>query len=372
MESTTRSDGDAAASSAAVDLEGRPYQLEGGPYQAVLLVSFGGPEGHDDVLPFLENVLRGKPVPRERMLEVAEHYHHFGGVSPINAQNRALIAALQAELDRHGPRLPIYWGNRNWRPLLPDALRQMADDGIERALALFTSAFSCYSGCRQYRENIEAARQEVGPQAPRIDKLRMFFNHPGFVEPMAESLRDAAAALEHEAGPGAPTVLFTAHSIPLSMAENCRYERQLQESCRLVAEAAGASTWELVYQSRSGPPQQPWLEPDVCARIAELHGAQQLRRLLIVPIGFVSDHMEVMYDLDTEAADLCRQLEIPMKRVATVGTHPRFVQMVRELIVERMTPGATRPALGGLGPSHDVCPVDCCLYAPSRPPGPPR
>jgi ferrochelatase len=301
------------------------------------------------------------------MLEVAEHYRHFGGVSPINAQNRALIAALEQELATHGPHLPIYWGNRNWHPLLPDALRQMAADGVQRALAFFTSAFSCYSGCRQYRENIAAAQQEVGPDAPRIDKLRMFYNHPGFVEPMAESVRNACVALGGDASD--PThVMFTAHSIPLSMAENCRYERQLHESCRLVAEHAGAESWELVYQSRSGPPQQPWLEPDVCDRIEQLHQGGELKRLVIAPIGFVSDHMEVLYDLDTEAADLCARLDVPMQRAATVGVHPRFVRMIRELIVERMTPGADRPALGELGPSHDVCPVDCCLYTPTRPP----
>jgi ferrochelatase len=195
----------------------------------------------------------------------------------------------------------------------------------------------------------------------------MFYNHPGFVEPMAESVRNACAALGGDVSDSAH-VMFTAHSIPLSMAENCRYERQLQEACRLVAEHAGAASWELVYQSRSGPPQQPWLEPDVCDRIEELHQGGELKRLVIAPIGFVSDHMEVLYDLDTEAADLCDRLGVPMQRAATVGVHPRFVQMIRELIVERMTPGADRPALGELGPSHDVCPVDCCLYTPTRPP----
>jgi ferrochelatase len=341
------------------------------PYDAVLVVSFGGPEGPDDVLPFLENVLRGKPVPRERMLEVAEHYQHFGGVSPINEQNRQLIAALERELAEHGPRLPVYWGNRNWRPLLPDALAQMARDGVKRALGFFTSAFSSYSGCRQYRENIAAAQEVVGSTAPRVDKLRAFFNHPGFIEPMVESVRRSLA--EVPAGDRAACkTLFTAHSIPLSMAQNSRYEVQLAEACRLVAEGAGVANWELVYQSRSGSPHQPWLEPDVCDRIQELHAAGELREVVVAPIGFISDHMEVLYDLDTEARELCQRLGVRMHRAATVGVHPRFVRMIRELIVERMNPGAERPALGRLGPSHDVCPVDCCLYTPQPPAGRPQ
>lgn len=337
-------------------------------YDAILIVSFGGPEGPDEVMPFLENVLRGKPVPRERMLEVAEHYQHFGGVSPINEQNRQLIAALEKDLAAHGPHLPIYWGNRNWRPLLPETLAQMGQDGVKRALAFFTSAFSSYSGCRQYRENIVAAQAEVGLTAPQIDKLRVFYNHPGFIEPMIESLESCLARIPADSRAGAK-VLFTAHSIPLSMAENCRYEVQLAEACRLVAEGArlGPDQWELVYQSRSGSPHQPWLEPDVCDRIEQLHAEGRLHNLVLVPIGFISDHMEVLFDLDTEARELCERLGVAMQRAATVGVHPRFVRMIRELIEERITGAADRPALGALGASHDVCPADCCLYNPQRP-----
>lgn len=335
-------------------------------YDAILLVSFGGPESPADVLPFLENVLRGKPVPQERMLEVAEHYYHFGGVSPINEQNRRLIAALERELATHGPRLPVYWGNRNWHPLLPDTLAQMAQDGVKRALAFFTSAFSSYSGCRQYRENIAAAQQQVGPNAPQVDKLRVFFNHPGFIEPMVESVATCLGRLP-EAERSEASVLFSAHSIPMGMAENCRYETQLREACRLVAELAGIARWELVYQSRSGPPQQSWLEPDICQRIVELHAAGGLKQLIIVPIGFISDHMEVLYDLDTEAQAVCKSRGIAMQRAATVGDHPRFIRMIRDLVVERMSNDPERLALGELGPSHDVCPADCCLYQPQRP-----
>ncbi len=334
------------------------------PYDSFLLVSFGGPEGPDEVIPFLENVLRGKNVPRERMMEVAEHYQQFGGVSPINEQNRQLIEALTAEFKRAGIELPIYWGNRNWDPLFPDTLRKMRDDGCKRALAFFTSMFSCYSGCRQYRENIAAAREEVGDDAPIVEKVRMGFNHPGFVEAMSDSLRQAIESLD--ASPGDATVLFTAHSIPISMSDNCDYVKQLQESCRLVAEQVGVRDWQLVYQSRSGPPQQPWLEPDVCDVIDELAASHKPDALVVLPIGFVSDHMEVMFDLDEEAAAACRKQQIPFARAATAGTHPKFVQMIRELVEERCR-GGERRALGELGPWHDVCPQDCCLYTPRRP-----
>ncbi|QDU57465.1 ferrochelatase [Aeoliella mucimassa] len=337
-------------------------------YDALLLVSFGGPEAPDEVMPFLENVLRGKNVPRERMLEVAEHYQHFGGVSPINEQNRQLIAALKDDFAANGVELPIYWGNRNWHPLLPDALTQMKQDGVKRALAFFTSAFSSYSGCRQYRENIADAQQEVGDGAPEVHKLRMFFNHPGFVEPMAENVRNAYASIDEERRAEAK-LLFTAHSIPMSMAENCKYELQLNEACRLVAEQAGVGAWELVYQSRSGPPMQPWLEPDVCDHLRELKSQQpELNDVVIVPIGFTSDHLEVLFDLDTEAKQVGEELGVNVVRAATVGTHPRFVAMIRELVLERMQPECERLALGELGPSHDVCPEDCCRYTPRRPP----
>jgi ferrochelatase len=334
-------------------------------YDALIVVSFGGPEGPADVMPFLENVLRGRNVPRERMLEVAEHYQHFGGKSPINEQNRALITALREELDRRGPRLPVYWGNRNWHPFLADTIREMAAAGVKRALAFVTSAYSSYSGCRQYRENIAAACGQVGENAPRIDKLRVFFNHPGFIGPMAVNVR---AALDHfpAASRDAVQVLFTAHSIPQSMSDGCRYAAQLSEACRLVAETAGiGASWRLVFQSRSGPPSQPWLEPDVCDAIRELHAAGNTR-LVVAPIGFISDHMEVLYDLDTEAAALCGELGVQMIRAATVGTHPDFVAMVRDLVAERTGLLAGRQAIGALPASHDVCPLDCCL-PPARP-----
>lgn len=340
-------------------------------YDAILVVSFGGPEAPEDVLPFLENVLRGKNVPRERMMEVAEHYQSFGGVSPINEQNRQLIAALEAELADRGPNLPVYWGNRNWHPLLPDTLRQMADDGVKRAIAFFTSAFSSYSGCRQYRENVAAAQEQVGADAPAIDKLRMFYNHPAFVGVNATNVAAALEAIPAERRERA-LLLFSAHSIPLSMAENCRYKKQLMEASRLVAEQVGHANYRVVYQSRSGPPQQPWLEPDVCDVIEQAHGEGGVEDVVVLPIGFVSDHMEVIYDLDTEAKQLCEKLGVGFQRAATVGTHPEFIAMIRDLIVERMTDGAERPALGELGPSHDVCPLDCCTYTPRRPAAAPK
>jgi protoporphyrin/coproporphyrin ferrochelatase len=339
-------------------------------YDAILIVSFGGPDGPADVIPFLENVLHGRNVPRERMLEVAEHYYHFGGKSPINDQNRALIAALDQELKTNGPQLPIYWGNRNWHPLLADTLRQMATDGVKHALAFITSAFSSYSGCRQYREDIARAQQEVGPTAPEIDKLRGFFNHPGFIEPMIELTRDAFAKIPADRRDLA-ALIFTAHSIPQAMADGCRYEAQLRDACALISDSlclqarAGVMVpWQLAYQSRSGPPQQPWLEPDVGDMIRDVHARHPLRDVVIVPIGFISDHLEVLYDLDTELKQTCDQLGINMVRAATVGTHPRFIRMIRELIVERMTGAPDRPALGTLGPKEDVCPDDCCVYRP--------
>jgi protoporphyrin/coproporphyrin ferrochelatase len=335
-------------------------------YNAILFVSFGGPEGLEDVLPFLENVLRGKNIPHQRMLEVAEHYRQFDGISPINEQNRRLIAALETELDTYGPKLPIYWGNRNWKPLLAETLQQMADDGVKRAIAFFTSAYSSYSGCRQYREDIIRAQAEVGACAPEVDKLRVFFNHPGFIQPMSDSVTDCLNQIPNDQRDEA-FLLFSAHSIPLGMSENCQYVAQLQEACRLVASGVGHDLWELVYQSRSGPPQQPWLEPDICDRILELHSQRLLRHVVVLPIGFVSDHMEVLYDIDTEASALCARLNITMHRAATAGTHPRFVQMIRELLDERMNDDPNRLALGHLGPSHDVCPADCCSYRPKRP-----
>lgn len=327
-------------------------------HDALLVVSFGGPEGMDDVIPFLENVLRGRNVPRERMLSVAHHYEMFGGVSPINQQNRNLIAALKAELETHGPNLPIYWGNRNWHPLLPDTLRQMAADGVRNALAFVTSAYSSYSSCRQYRENIANAQAAVGPDAPRVDKLRAFYNHPLFIEANVDHISAAWSKLN--GGDRSQTELvFTAHSIPETMAANCEYAAQLQEAGSLIAGALEIESWRVVYQSRSGSPAQPWLGPDINEYLRELH-AKKTRDVVVAPIGFVSDHMEIVYDLDFEAQNRARELGMNMVRAATAGTHPAFVKMIRELIVERMNNEPPR-FLGSRGPVHDVCPADCCL-----------
>ncbi len=336
-------------------------------YDALLVLSFGGPEGPDDVMPFLENVLRGRNVPRERMLEVAEHYQHFGGKSPINDQNRALIAALEELLADEGPALPIYWGNRNWQPYLTDTVRQMRDDGVGRALCFVTSAFSSYSGCRQYREDLAAAVAEVGEGAPEFDKIRVFYNHPGYLGPVTglvdQALQRLPAELREEAA-----LVFTAHSIPNAMAAGCRYELQLNEACRLVAERLGRAAWDLVYQSRSGPPQVPWLGPDVNDHLEALAAAGK-RAVVVVPIGFISDHMEVLYDLDDEAKATAERLGMAFARAATVGTHPEFIRMIRELILERLE-DLPPCALGRLGPNHHVCPANCCLPGGNRPPKP--
>ncbi len=334
-------------------------------YDALLIVSFGGPEGMAEVMPFLENVLRGKNVPPERMRAVAHHYELFGGISPINEQNRQLIAALKTELNANGPRLPIYWGNRNWHPLLTDTIRQMAADGIKHALGFFTSAYSSYSGCRQYREDIERARVEVGPTAPRVDKLRAFYNHPGFIEANVINVRAALEQIPAERRRDTQ-LAFTAHSIPLTMAANCEYQNQLLEACRLIAERLRHERWRLVFQSRSGPPTQPWLEPDICDYLTELKTAGT-KDVVVAPVGFISDHMEVLYDLDTEARALCDKINLNMVRAATVGTHPLFVSLIRELILERIRPDAPRRFLGERGPVHDVCPADCCLLGATRP-----
>ena len=321
-------------------------------YDALLVVGFGGPERHDEVIPFLENVLRGRNVPRERLLEVAEHYYHFGGRSPINQQNRDLVAAIEALFAAEGPPLKVYWGNRNWHPMLADTVRSMERDGVRRALAFVTSVFSSYSGCRQYREDIDRARDEVGPGAPQIDKLRVCYNHPGFIGAMADRVREALSRL-----PGA-LLLFTAHSIPESMARQSAYEAQLREASALIAGAAGAGNFRLVYQSRSGSPEQPWLGPDVGDALRELKGTGA--RVILVPVGFVSDHMEVIYDLDTEARAIAEAEGIEMIRAGTAGTHPSFVHMVRDLALERIEGRSGRPALGELGPRPDVCEAGCC------------
>lgn len=330
------------------------------PYDALLLVAFGGPEKPDDVIPFLENVLRGKNVPQERIEEVAEHYYLFGGESPINSQSRALLLALVQELNTHGPQLPVYWGNRNWHPMLAETIQQMADDGIQRALAFVTSAFGSYPGCRQYQEDLARAREEVGAEAPQIDKLRLFYNHPGFIEPLVEQIQAAFAQVPAERRDTA-LLIFTAHSIPQAMVDTSPYLEQLREACGLAAERAGQSQWQLVFQSRSGPPTQPWLEPDIKDYLRQLHASEPaVQDVVVVPLGFLSEHMEVIYDLDFEGGNVCDELGLNMVRAGVVGCHPRFVRMIRELILERFDPQTPRLALGSLGPSPDVCSPDCC------------
>jgi len=334
-------------------------------YDAFLLVSFGGPEGPDDVMPFLRNVTRGRAVPEERLAAVAEHYYEFGGVSPINQQCRDLLAAVRADFTASGLALPVYWGNRNWSPYLADTVRAMADDGVRRAVAFVTSAYSSYSSCRQYLDDIERARAAVGPRAPRIDKLRRFFNHPGFIEPFAEHARAALATLPEDVREDAHLV-FTAHSIPVAMAEasgpsgGLRYVAELTEASRLIAERVGGThPWTLAYQSRSGPPSQPWLEPDVRDHLAELAKSGTVA-VAVIPVGFVSDHMEVRHDLDLEAARTADALGLAFARAATPGTHPRFASMITELVRERLAPEAVPAALGSMGRPSDTCPAECC------------
>jgi protoporphyrin/coproporphyrin ferrochelatase len=331
------------------------------PFDAILVVSFGGPEGPDDVLPFLENVTRGRGVPRERLLKVARHYELFGGVSPLNEQNHALIDALEPELRAHGVDLPIYYGTRNWHPFLTDTIRTMIDDGVGNALAFLTSAFSSYSGCRQYREDLFDAQQANGARAPSISRLRMLYNHPGFVTANADHVRDALTRV-----PEGSHVAFTAHSIPVAMAKNCAYEAQLGETARLVAQEVGVERWEVVYQSRSGAPHVPWLEPDVCDHVEALQSAGA-DGVVLAPIGFVSDHLEVLYDLDVEAREVADRVGLPLARARAAGTHPAFVSAIREAIEERLDPSAPRRTLGRFGPSHDTCAPDCCLPGTGRP-----
>ena len=338
--------------------------LSSADYDAILFLSFGGPEKRDDVIPFLENVLRGKQVPRERLLEVAGHYYHFDGVSPINKQCRTLIAALRQELDAYDIGIPIYWGNRNWTPYLNETVIQMKRDGVRRALTYVTSGYSSYSGCRQYRENIAAALEQPEATGLRIDKLRVFYNHPDFIAVLAEQVGKALAEFPDDIR-DTVHVAFTAHSIPMSMATTSDYGKQLLESCRLVAEYLGLpeSSWKLVYQSRSGRPQDPWLEPDILDHLRDSKSAG-IDKVVISPIGFLSDHMEVLYDIDDEARRFCEVQQIHMIRASTPGIHPRFVRMIRKLIQERIN-GADRECVGQFSPSHDVCPIDCCP-APTR------
>jgi ferrochelatase len=329
-------------------------------YDAILVVGFGGPEKREDVIPFLENVLRGRNVPRERMLDVARHYDRFDGKSPINDQMRDLIAALGLQLAAHNIRIPIYWGNRNWHPLLADTLREMTAAGVRRAICYVASAYSSYSGCRQYLGDIEQARAVAGPDAPQVDKLRIFFNHPRFIA--ANALRLSAALDQTPPGArGRVHVAFTAHSIPLYQASGCQYESQLRGACRLTAKEVGLTSqqWQLVYQSRSGLPQDPWLGPDIGDHLRDVR-ASGTSEVVIMPIGFLSDHMEVLYDLDCEARQVCDETGLSMVRAATVGTHPLFVQMICELIEERVSGSVTRPVVGDFPAWPDECPEDCC------------
>ena len=326
-------------------------------YDAVLVVSFGGPEGPDDVLPFLDNVLRGRPLPPAAKARVAERYAQFDGVSPINAHTRAFIRALEEELHTANLPLPVFWGNRNWHPLLGDAVGQMAAAGVRNAIAYVTSTFSSHSGCRQYREDLYRATRGVA-NAPRIDKLRQAWNHPGFIAAMTQRVQDAL----QEAG-DAP-VLFTAHSLPVAMAAGCAYEEQLRDACALVAEGLGGVDWMLAYQSASAAGRTAWLKPTVAEALRRLRETGH-RSVVVAPIGFVCDHMEVVWDLDRDAASVAGELGLKMVRAATVGTHPAYVRMVVNLIVERMTPNPRRVHAGKLGPGHDFCPPDCCL--PGRP-----
>jgi ferrochelatase len=344
------------------------------PYDALVLVSFGGPERREDVIPFLENVTRGRGIPPERLAAVAEHYYHFGGVSPINQQNRDLLAAIRTDFAAHGLDLPVYWGNRNWDPMLADTVATMKADGVRRALAFVTSAYGGYSACRQYLDDLARARATVGEGAPAIEKLRHFADHPGFVEPHADAVRSALGTLD-PARRATTRLVFTAHSIPTSMATTAgpppvvppgRYVSQLRETAALVAAAAAPDLpWDLVWQSRSGPPQMPWLEPDVNDHLAALADTG-VTGVVVSPIGFVSDHLEVIWDLDNEAAATAKSRNLEYARAATPGTDARFVAMVRELVQERIADTGPQSRLGTL-PAWDTCPADCCTPPARRP-----
>ncbi len=340
-------------------------------FDALLVQSFGGPEGPEDVMPFLRNVTRGRGIPEDRLVQVAEHYQHFGGISPINDQNRALIAALQATFAEHGIDLPIYWGNRNWKPFVADAVRQMRDDGVRRALVFATSATSSFSGCRQYRNDLAAAQRVAGAGAPELVKIRHYFDHPGFVAANAAGVQDALDTLPADHRDTARLV-FTAHSIPVSMNDQSGpdadglYAREQRETARLVAETVrgpGAG-FDLVWQSRSGPPQVPWLEPDINDHLLTL-ATDGTRAVVVAPTGFVSDHIEVKWDLDNEARETARSLGMEFARAATAGTHPAFVDAIRELVEEQLA-GVRPRSLGQLGLCGIDCPDGCCP-APRRP-----
>ncbi|MFB9307897.1 ferrochelatase [Agromyces hippuratus] len=347
-------------------------------YDAILLAGFGGPEGQDDVIPFLRNVTSGRGIPDERLEEVAHHYRHFGGTSPINQQNRELKAALEAELANRGIDLPVYWGNRNWDPYLNDALAEAKAAGHTKLIAIATSAYSSYSSCRQYREDFADALADTGlGDEVQIDKVRQFFDHPGFVAPFVEGVRDGLAGLEASGELNRTTeieVLFATHSIPSTDAaksgpaergfgEGGAYAAQHRAVAEVVMAKAGAADvpWQLVYQSRSGPPSMPWLEPDINDAIEELPAAGR-KAVVIVPLGFVSDHMEVLWDLDNEALETAEQQGLAAVRVPTPGTHPAYVAGLVDLVLERVngTPVAERPAETELGPWYDVCRPGCC------------
>jgi protoporphyrin/coproporphyrin ferrochelatase len=335
---------------------------------ALLVLSFGGPEGPADVRPFLENVVRGRGVPPERLDAVEEHYQHFGGVSPLNARNREIIAAVRERID-----LPVYFGNRNWHPMVEDTVAAMARDGVRRGLVFATSAYGGYSACRQYQEDIARARKAVGEGAPELVKIRHFFDHPLFIAANAAAVRAASATLPADVRDVARLV-FTAHSVPVAADAAAgppadgghRYSRQVAEAARLVAAELGVAEHDVVWQSRSGPPQVPWLEPDIVDHINALH-AGGVPAVVVAPIGFVSDHVEVIWDLDTEARERAEELGMGFARAATAGPDPRFADMVAELVAEHLHDTAPRslgavPG-GGCTANGVPCAVDCCQPA---------
>lgn len=354
---------------------GAPFASGPVAYDAVLLLGFGGPEGQDQVIPFLQNVTAGRGIPDERLEEVAHHYRHFGGVSPINEHNRELKAALDAELAARGLDLPVHWGNRNWEPYVSDALQGGYDDGGRRFLALATSAYSSYSSCRQYREDLADALEATALGGlVEIDKVRQFFDHPWFVAPFAEGLADALGRLRADGfGDAEIEVLFSTHSIPYSDADRsgprdggfgpggAYVAQHVAVAEKLMATAGEVLAWQLVFQSRSGPPQVPWLEPDINDALAELPAAGR-KAVVIVPLGFVSDHMEVLWDLDTEAMETAEGLGLTAVRTPTPGTHPAYVAGLVDLIEERLRGDDPddRPHETDLGPWYDVCRPGCC------------
>lgn len=367
MTETGQQDSDSPSSSSITDGGSNPFKP---PVDAILVLSFGGPEQPDDVLPFLRNVTRGRNVPDERLAEVATQYEMFGGRSPLNDQCRELTACLQSELQSNNIELPVYFGARNWHPYVEDTVAAMAADGIRHALVYVTSAFGSYSGCRQYRQDLERATETVGDTSPVLTKLRLFYNHPGFIEVMTGNVVEGLAQ-----SPDGARVVFTAHSIPNSMAAVCAYEQQLSSAAQLIMEQVASRIdgpngqaefdtdfdvdFDVVYQSRSGPPHIPWLEPDVNDHLESL-AAEGTKAVVVVPLGFTSDHMEVMFDLDTQGAETARGLDMAYRRVPTVGTDPRFITMIRELIEEQLH-DHPRLALGADGPWPDTCPEGHCL-----------